>query len=226
MSRPLALLLNANSRADLTVHMVGLAKRLSGGALRWEGMTNAAAPGFVATRNEARAAGQAARQALAQRFARSDLPRPDAVLLASFGEPGLWDLRAALPVPVTGMLEASVATALQLGRRFAILTPGRDWPDQLAELLARYGVAGRCASVSALPDAAMAEDPALWRPAIAAAVAEAAQGAEVVVLGGGWLAGRGLGLAAPEGVRLVDAFAAAVAQTRALAGLAAPPPGD
>ncbi|MFC3170349.1 aspartate/glutamate racemase family protein [Paracoccus fontiphilus] len=55
------------------------------------------------------------------------------------GEPGLLALRDMLPMPVTGMVEASVHTVLQLGRRVSILTSGRDWPAQIEDLLDVYG---------------------------------------------------------------------------------------
>lgn len=221
MTRPMILLVNGNSREDLTTRMAALAREKLGDMAEVEPMTIAAAPRFVSSRLEAAKAASAILDAVQARLKRPDAPRPDAVMLACFGEPGLWALRNTIPMPVTGMVEASVAAAMQLGRRIAILTSGRDWPPQIEDLLCLYGQAARVVRITALPDQALSEDHAIWHPALSDAVAQdvALGGAEVLILGGGPLTGRAETLTPPLGITLIDAFEATLWQSLALAQL-------
>lgn len=224
MTRPTILLVNGNSREDLTTRMAALARVKLGDIADIEPMTIATAPQFVSTRTEAAKAATAILTAVHTRLAQPNSPRPDAVMLACFGEPGLWALRDSIRVPVTGMVEASVAAATQLGRRVAILTSGRDWPPQIENLLRIYGQSSRVVRITALPDDALSEDRAIWHPALTDAVAHdvALGGAEVLILGGGPLTGRAETLMPPPGITLIDAFDATLWQTLALAQLTKP----
>lgn len=224
MTRPMILLVNGNSREDLTNRMAALARVKLGTMADIEPMTIAFAPQYVSNRTEAVKAATAILDAVHARLTQPNSPRPDAVMLACFGEPGLWALRDSIPVPVTGMVEASVAAAMQLGRRIAILTSGRDWPPQIEDLLRIYGQSSRVVRVTALPDGALSEDHAIWHPALIEAVAHDAAlgGAEVLILGGGPLTGRADTLTPFPGITLVDAFDATLWQTLALAQMAKP----
>lgn len=224
MTRPTILLVNGNSREDLTNRMAALARAKLGNMADIEPMTIALAPQFVSNRTEAVKAATAILDAVNARFTHPNSPQPDAVMLACFGEPGLWALRDSIQVPVTGMVEASVAAAMQLGRRIAILTSGRDWPPQIEDLLRIYGQSSRVVRVTALPDSALSEDHAIWHPALIEAVAHDAAlgGAEVLILGGGPLTGRAEKLTPSPEILLVDAFDATLWQTLALAQMAKP----
>ncbi len=219
MTAPRILLVNGNSRKDLTARMVALAEAQLGDMAVIEPMTIHAAPALVSNRAEATAAAPEILHAVRARIEDLDEPRPDAVMLACFGEPGLWALRDCILVPVTGMAEASAAAAVQLGRRFSILVSGRAWPDQIADLMALYGLDRRCVRVTAVPDDALSDDTAIWQPVLAEALAREAAlgGADVVILGGGLLSGRARDLTPPEGLRLLDAFDTTLMQTLALA---------
>ncbi|MCL3883107.1 aspartate/glutamate racemase family protein [Marivita sp. GX14005] len=220
MSAPLILLVNGNSREELTARMAGLARKRLDGLARVEPMTISAAPPYISNRAEGVHAASAILTALQGRIEEPDAPRPDAVMLACFGEPGLAALRQVLPMPVTGMVEASLHTAFQLGRRVSILTSGQDWPAQIDDLLDLYGLRGRVMRITALPDDAMRDEETIWRPALDAALERDARlgGAEAVILGGGPLAGRAAALTPPPGVRVIDAFDATLWQSLALAG--------
>ena len=221
MTKPRILLVNGNSREDLSARMSARAQRTLSGAAFVDTMTIRSAPAFIATPAQTVQAAAGILSELPPRALDPRGPRPDAVMLACFGEPGLLALRTVLPMPVTGMLESGALCAMQLGRRFAIRTTGRDWPGPMADLLAGYGVNGRCAGITALPDAALSDDPDEWRPALQAALNEEAAlaRADAVIFGGGALAGRIEGLTAPPGLRVIDCFDAALAQTLALAHL-------
>jgi len=218
------LLVNGNSRVELTNRMAALAREKLGDLATIEPMTISAAPQFVSNRSEATRASAAILTAVHARLAKPGALRPDAVMLACFGEPGLWALRESIPMPVTGMVEASVAAAMQIGRRIAILTSGRDWPPQIEDLLCLYGQSSRVVRVTALPDAALSEDRSIWHPALSHAVAQDAAlgGADILILGGGPLTGRAETLTPPVGVPLIDAFDATLWQSLALAQLTKP----
>lgn len=116
----------------------------------------------------------------------------DAVLLACFGEPGLFALREVSAVPVIGMAEASMTLAAREDGPFSIVTGGHAWQAMLKDFAAITGFSDRLASVRtttatggdifARPDAAIA---ALLE-AISACQAD---GARRVILGGAGLAG-------------------------------------
>jgi allantoin racemase len=117
----------------------------------------------------------------------------DAVVLACFGDPGLDALREVSPVPVIGLVEASVDLAAKNGRRFAIVTGGVLWEPMLREGLQIRGREGSLAAIRAVaPDGGMiARYPegavALLGAACDACVHE--DGAEAVILGGVGLIG-------------------------------------
>jgi Asp/Glu/hydantoin racemase len=211
-------LLNGNGSAGLTGHMEKVARANAADYLTIEADTVTAAPPFVSNRAEATRAAAAILDHVQARFARTDLPRPDGVLLACFGEPGLLTLRDVLDVPVVGMLEASALTAMQLGHRFSILTAGANWPDQLADLLRVYGVAARCNGIQPMQPDSTSTDLKIWQPAMQADLAAviARHPADVVILGGGFTAGRAAALNPPDGVRVLDCFLASLAQLTGL----------
>jgi allantoin racemase len=221
LTRPLILLVNGNSRVELTNRMASMAREKLGDLADVEAMTIASAPPFVSTRAQATEAAGAILTSVRARLAQANARRPDAVMLACFGEPGLWALREEISMPVTGMVEASVAAAMQLGRRIAILTSGSNWPSQIEDLLQTYGQSDRITRVTGLPDAALSEDRAIWHRALTEAVAQevARGGADVLILGGGPLSGRAATLTLPTGVPLIDAFDATLWQSFALATL-------
>lgn len=136
----------------------------------------------------------------------------DAVLLACFGDPGLFALREIAACPVVGLAEASMYAAAGHAGGFSIVTGGARWRPMLERLAAGLGYATRLASVRTVSrtGAAIAADPA-------AAIAQlehecdAAQrrdGAGVVILGGAGLAGIAAQLAGRVAVPLIDSVEA------------------
>lgn len=221
MRCPSILLVNGNSCEPLTKRMTEIGRNTFQGIAEIEPMTINAAPPFVADRAQATHAASAILCAVHQRLTEPTKPHPDAVMLACFGEPGLHALRDTLSIPVTGMVEASVHSALQLGRRVSILTSGSYWPAQIEDLLDIYGQSERVLRVTAVPEEALSEDRATWIPALTAAVARDAAlgGADTLILGGGPLSGRSAELTPPPGLVLIDAFDATLWQSFALASL-------
>jgi allantoin racemase len=147
----------------------------------------------------------------------------DGVLLACFGDPGLAALKELSPVPVVGMVEASLAATG--GKRFSIVTGGAAWEPMLREMVALAGAAPRLASIRTVAPtgADIARDPdgalALLAEACSVCVAD---GAETVILGGAGLAGLAPRLRPHLTIELIDgleagmaAIQSAVVETRA-----------
>lgn len=164
---------------------------------------------YISTRAAVAVAGHAVLTALAEHVG-ADNPRGfDAVIIACFGEPGIEAVRELLPIPVVGMAEASIAAALALAPRVALLTGGALWVPMLEEFcLVRglgpdralvRGVAPTGDMIARDPDAAIA----LLADAARAAVAD---GAGAVVLGGAGLAGLAPRVAALVGVPVLDSL--------------------
>lgn len=74
----------------------------------------------------------------------------DAYIIGCFGDPGLFAAREIMQAPVIGIAEAAMLTACMLGYRFSVLDlMPRTWP-QLEDMLGRYGLKSRCASIRAV----------------------------------------------------------------------------
>lgn len=142
---------------------------------------------YIASRAAFAIAAHAALDLLAEHVAGCD-----AVYLGCFGDPGLPALREVSPVAVVGMAEASCHAACARGERFAIVTGGVLWKPMLTEMVAALGLAGRFAGVRTIAPTGdrIARDPDAALAALAAACMDcAADGADVVILGGAGLAG-------------------------------------
>lgn len=117
----------------------------------------------------------------------------DAVLLACFGDPGLFALREVSRAPVVGLAEAAMQAAVERGGRFAIVTGGERWKPILERFAATLGYRDRLAAVRTVPltggEIAENPEPALAMLASACAAAADEDGADEVILGGAGLAG-------------------------------------
>lgn len=74
----------------------------------------------------------------------------DAFVMGHFQDPGLYEARAAISIPVVGAGEATLHWATQLGRRLALVTIDSAfevWHREQAEL---YGLGGRISHIAAL----------------------------------------------------------------------------
>lgn len=160
----------------------------------------------------------------------------DGVVVACYGDPGLYPLKEVLDVPVVGVAEASMATATLLGHEFSILV-ALDRAVPMMENLARwYGLDDRLASVEptglSVLDLEEDEEHTL---SVLTEVGERAldRGAEVFVLGCSGMSGYERALRDRLGAPVVDPVADAVTKlegliaqglTQSKAGLWASPP--
>jgi allantoin racemase len=173
---------------------------------------------YIETRFEALIGAYAAAQLAAEHHARFD-----AVIVAAFGDPGLSGLREALPMPVTGLTEAALASAHLLGHRISIIAISQRIQAWYREVVEAYGFGSRLASIRAL-DRPLAriggvqDDHAQALKALAERAVDE-DGAEVIVLAGAPLAGLAHSLAGQLPVPVVDGVSSAVRHAQSLVAM-------
>ena len=77
-------------------------------------------------------------------------PNVDGIVLACFGDPGLYLLKESCPVPVVGIAEASMSLAMLLGARFGILAGMRRAVELMDSMVRSYGLESRYAGTVSL----------------------------------------------------------------------------
>jgi Asp/Glu/hydantoin racemase len=135
-------------------------------------------------------------------------------IISAFGDPGLEELRRALPVPVAGIGEAGLLKAGQGGRRFAVVTTTPELVASIDAKAARLGFGASYAGVvltKGEPVALTADAPRL-QAALGMAIEEAIvdRRVEAVVIGGGPLAVAARTLAPRFEIPIVEPIPAAV----------------
>lgn len=142
--------------------------------------------------------------------ARSDA---GAVVIACYSDPGLETCREIAAVPVFGIQESGVLTALARADRIGILGLSRAAELRHRRYMRRMGVMDRVRSERAVDlsvdDSARAEGTADRLAAVGAALVE--DGAEAVVLGCAGMAAHRAGVEDRLGVPVIDPVQAAVA---------------
>lgn len=217
------LLINPNISESVSRLILDEARRSAPEGMTLEILTAPFGVAYIETRFEAMIGAYAAAQLAAENHERFD-----AVVVAAFGDPGLAALREVLPIPVTGLTEASLASAAQLGQRFSVMAISRRIQPWYREAIAACGMSDRLASIRSLEEPlqridTVGQDHAATLKALAErAVRE--DGAEVIVLAGAPLAGLARSLEGQLPVPVVDGVASAVRHAAALAAQAAPMP--
>ncbi|RVU19012.1 aspartate/glutamate racemase family protein [Methylobacterium oryzihabitans] len=211
------LLLNPNTSRDVTELM-----RVTGAAAAAPGteivtMTASRGVPYIATRAEAQIGGALVLEMLAE------APRPDAAIVAAFGDPGLLGARELFDFPVIGLAEAAMLSACLLGGRFGIVTFARALVPWYVECVAAHGLTGRCAAVRALEgrfaslsDVQSEKEDQLLDLA-RAVVAE--DGADALIFAGAPLTGLGARVRDRMPVPVVDQVVAAVKLAEAAVAL-------
>lgn len=74
----------------------------------------------------------------------------DGVVLACFGDPGLYLLKESCSVPVVGIAEASMSLAVLIGARFGILAGMRRAVELMDSMVRTYGLESRYAGTVSL----------------------------------------------------------------------------
>ena len=217
------LLINPNVTAAMTETMAAEARRFASPGTEITAVTATFGTQYVENRAEAAIAGHAVLDALARH-----MDGHDAAIVSAFGDPGLAAAREFADIPIFGLAESALLTAWTLGRRFSIvcLTPrlGR-WYRECAE---EHGLAARLVSVRALdvpiPDITQAKDRFRDRLLEECTQAVEQDEAEVIIFGGGPIAGLARETAHLIPVPTLDGVSCAVRLAEAVTGLSPRPP--
>ena len=212
------LFINPNISDSVSVLIGEEARRSAADGVEVEVMTAPFGVAYIETRFEALIGAYAAAQMAAEHHARFD-----AVVVAAFGDPGLGGLREALPIPVTGLTEAALASAHLLGSRFSIIAISHRIQAWYREVVDSYGFSGRLASIRSLEQplqsiGAVQHDHA---PALKALAERAVDedGADVIILAGAPLAGLARSLQGQLPVPVVDGVSSAVRHAATLVAM-------
>ena len=214
------LLVNPNISDSVSDLIRAEAQRSASPGTEIEVLTAPFGVAYIETRFEALVGAYAAAQLAAEHAGQGQY---DAVVVAAFGDPGLAGLREVLPVPVTGMTEAALASAHLLGHRISIIAISQRIQAWYREVVESYGFGSRLASIRALDRplssiGGVQEEHAQALKALAErAVAE--DGAEVIILAGAPLAGLARSLHGQLPVPVVDGVSSAVRHAETLAAL-------
>lgn len=74
----------------------------------------------------------------------------DGVLVACFGDPGLYAIKEMLNYPVIGIAEASIMTANLIGQKFGLLVALDKAVSLMTDMVGQYGMKEKCATIEAL----------------------------------------------------------------------------
>ncbi len=212
------LLINPNISESVSELIRSEAQRSASAGTEIEVLTAPFGVAYIETRFEALIGAYAAAQLAAEHHAQYD-----AVVVAAFGDPGLTGLREALPVPVTGLTEAALASACLLGNRISIIAISQRIQAWYREVVQSYGLGSRLASIRALdrPLASIGQVQDEHAHALKALAERAVDedGADVIVLAGAPLAGLARALKGQLPVPVVDGVSSAVRHAETLAAL-------
>ncbi len=212
------LVANPNTTAGVTDRLVEVGRRIAAPGTDLVGLTAPRGVPYIASRAEAQIGGAVLLEMLADH-----LPGCDAAIVAAFGDPGLGGARELFDVPVVGLAEAAMVTALMLGRRFAVVTFAEALEAWYEETIDAYGLRARSAGVFCA-DRAFASLLTVGDEMADALVdlsgRAIAAGADVVILGGAPIAGLAAAIGDRIPVPCVDPISAAVAQAETLVRLA------
>ncbi|MEO7393044.1 MAG: aspartate/glutamate racemase family protein [Ramlibacter sp.] len=226
------LFINPNISDSVSTLIADEARRSAPDGVEIEVMTAAFGVAYIETRFEALIGAYAAAQIAAEHHARFD-----AVVIAAFGDPGLGGLREALPIPVTGLTEAALASAHLLGQRFSIIAISHRIQAWYREVVDANGLTTRLASIRSLeqPLQSIGAVQQNHAPALKALAERAVHedGADVIILAGAPLAGLARSLQGQLPVPVVDGVSSALRHActlvamntgKAVQGSFAPPP--
>lgn len=71
----------------------------------------------------------------------------DAVVISCTFDPGLFEARGIVDMPVVGILEAAAMVAMMMGQMFSVVGPDKVASSVLRRIIDTYGFRSRCASV-------------------------------------------------------------------------------
>jgi allantoin racemase len=212
------LVVNVNTTASMTAAIADSARSVAAPGTEIVGLTPAVGAESVEGNFESYLAAVAVMSAVVT----YDGPF-DAVIQAGFGEHGREGLQELLDVPVVDITEAAGHVASLIGHRYSVVTTLDRTVPLIEDRLLLAGLRQRCSSVrsSGLTVLQLEEDPTVAVKAIVreAELAVRDDGAEVICLGCGGMAGLDEAVRQATGVPVVDGVTAAVKLAESLVGL-------
>ncbi len=214
------LVVNPNSSEGVTARIRAAA---DAAALPGETVTTIAAngaPELIVTREDSARAIDAVLAAVGRHGS-----AVDGIVLASFGDTGIAEVRAKVRVPVVGIARSAYAVATALGDRFALVSFAPEVAPSLRRTVEEYGLERHLAGLHVVEGARWSTPGAIQDELLApmrqlCISAAAARSVGSIVLGGGPLAGLAARLQPHIPVPLIDGTTAALSLLRlALAGL-------
>jgi allantoin racemase len=207
------LIINPNMRVELTAELVGLFKPFVAGlGLEVIGTTATFGHDYIASEASYVMAAHAVLDAWHLHLLQHGQPK--AVLVACFGDPGVWALREVAGVPVIGLAEAAMREARVIGP-FGIVTGGAAWGPMLERLARGWDMGGPSGLQRVLTVQAhggeLAADPVQGASSLNQAVTDILSeqpALNAVILGGAALGGWAGKLPAGQSTVLIDSVEA------------------
>jgi len=123
--------------------------------------------------------------AIVSEVMRAEADGADVIFVDCFGDPAIPAAKELVDVPVVGGFEPAVATALNLGERFSVISVVENVVPIISGLASRMGLAGRMTSVEVIdtPVLELHDTDVLLKNLLEASWRALEAGADVLVLG-------------------------------------------
>lgn len=131
----------------------------------------------------------------------------DGVLIACYGDPGLYAVKEICDCPVLGIAETSIAMSLLMGSRFSILAASEKAVPMMENMISQYGMDHRSAGVFPLNMSVLAAEANREETIsrlIEAGRKAVSNGAEVLILGCAGMTGIGKPVSKALGIPVMD----------------------
>jgi len=206
-------IVNVNTSETMTATIVNAARAVAAPDTTVIGITPTTGPESVETHIEAMLSAVGVITAVHRRHNDPDQPTVGAWIIGGYGDEGREALQELVDVPIVDITEAAAMTAMTLGDRYAVVTTLSRTEAMIRGRLQLAGVSQRCMSVrgTGLGVLELEEDADRTDQLILELSRRALdEGAEVICLGCGGMAGRARELTEVLGAPVVDGVTAAV----------------
>jgi allantoin racemase len=215
------LLINPNTTASMTAAIEASAAAVAGSDTVVEANNPTVGPASIENDDDERRCVPGLLDQVRSAAGRPDTSRPDAYVVACFGDPGLDDVRNLVDVPVLGIAQAAMHAAALAARGFSVVTSMPATVPRGWELAKAY-TPSHCLGVYAsdIPVLAIDSDPSTVGPiGDRCEAALKADGSGAIVLGCAAMAKFAGPLSRRLGVPVIDGVVAATLLAEALVRL-------
>jgi allantoin racemase len=204
MSRPKLLIVNPNASVRVTRWLRDEAERVARSRFEIAAVNAPSGLAAIETPDDLLRATKAVVSSIAEDNAAT------AAMIGAFGDPGLAEARALVPIPVFGLGEEGLRAAGATGQRFSIVTLGEAMRAPTAARVQAFRLGAQLQDIHVLPMsvADMIANRDAYRWAVAKAIRASSPSA--VLLGGAPFAGLGAPMAEETGAVVLDGVEAVV----------------